>query len=171
MQCHNFSSSSVCYLRRADWGWIAIVHCGRSFNAVIKPLLSNIKYCGHCWWTSRYCWSLSARQRHPLPGNQALTENNFSVQSDVTDVRSNGTLQHQFVFFLIFRISSVKIESNPTKRWIWSWSVLTAGGDLAAPEMWVRSHPIHFDIISDCEGLFAGAEMIRDATSDDPSPS
>ena len=50
------------------------------------------------------------------PGNQALTENNFSVQSDVTDVRSNGTLQHQFVSFLIIRISSVKIESNPTKR-------------------------------------------------------
>ena len=38
-------------------GWIPIVHCGRPFNAVIKPLLSNIKYCRHCWWTSWYCWS------------------------------------------------------------------------------------------------------------------
>ena len=118
MPCHDFSPRQFRLLlaQRDDWGWIPIVHCGRPFNAVIKPLLSNIKYCRHCWWTSWYCWSsqvlaTSSSTQQSGPGDIRFLCSIKQLQMK-SDLRRDITRLRLFSAFLI----SVKIESNPRPK-------------------------------------------------------
>ena len=62
-----------------------------------------------------------------------------------------------FSSFLI----SVKIEFNPRPNSDHDPDQPWRLGVSREPQLWDRSHEIHFDIIKDCRGLVSGAEVIR----------
>ena len=152
--------SGLLLAQRDDWGWIPIVHCGRPFNAVIKPLLSNIKYCRHCWWTSWYCWSSQVRAASSSPRPRQSGPANIRFLCSIRQLQMSDQRRDIVNLFSSFLIS-VKIEFNPRPNSDHDPDQPWRLGVSSEPQLWDRSHEIHFDIIKDCRGLVSDAEVIR----------